>query len=582
MRSGRPTGLFMKKNAGKYGLKSIRTRILVFSILATLIPSFGMGLLLNMMLHKTLTEKVEQQLIASSNLIEKEISLWFKELSYDLYVFSNSFVVSENLTKYLNTQDGTATDKADPSKYIRTIETYLSSVQAQFNDFARLFVLNNDGTVVAASAKLDRGRPVQLPDDVASQVNSTTYIRGDVYLDEANNSPLMLMGIPLFSEQYHGQVGILAIEVRLQGILPLLDTVLSNTNMDNQVHGTLIRLKDGQHFLSTRKVADYLTPATASDHILSFFNTLPTLRDFSDSLDVRSVGVFTPLRQFQWGLILAENYNDVYARAIHSRNRNFLITCCFGLLMGLIAYVFAKQITAPLRALTEGAQRVANGDLDVRLPIQKNDELGFTTRVFNTMVIELQQTLTKLEELATTDALTNLDNRKKIMQKLFNQFRHYQRYRVDFSVLMIDVDHFKNINDTYGHPAGDAVLKEMASIFRETLRSLDSAGRYGGEEFLVVMTGSAGENAFQAAERLRRAVNEHTFTYEKRCIRVNVSIGITKSSPQDENEHRLIERADQALYQAKRKGRNQVVYLPYKPAASSQNGRVISLLRSAE
>jgi diguanylate cyclase (GGDEF)-like protein len=572
----------MKKNVGKYGLRSIRTRILVFSILATLIPSFGMGLLLNMMLHKTLTEKVEQQLIASSNLIEKEISLWFKELSYDLYVFSNSFVVSENLTKYLNTQDGTATDKTDSSKYIRTIETYLTSVQAQFSDFARLFVLNNDGTVVAASDTPDRDRPVQLPDDVASQVNLTTYIRGDVYLDEANNSPLMLIGIPLFSEQYHGQAGILAIEVRLQGILSLFDTVLSNTNMDNQVRGSLIRLKDGRHFLSNHKAADHIIPATASDDILSFFNTPPSLQDFSDSHEVRSVGVFTPLRQFKWGLILAENYNDVYARAIHSRNRNFLITCCFGLLMGLIAYFFAKRITAPLRALTEGAQRVANGDLDVRLPIHKNDELGFTTRVFNKMVIELQQTLTKLEELATTDALTNLDNRKQILKKLFNQFKHYQRYRVDFSVVMIDADHFKNINDTYGHPAGDAVLKQMASIFHETLRSLDSAGRYGGEEFLVVMTGSAGENAFQAAERIRRAVSEHTFTYGNNSLKVNVSIGITKSSPQDENEHRLIERADQALYQAKRNGRNQVVYLPNKPTTSNQTGRVISLLRSAE
>ncbi len=572
----------VKKNAEKYGLMSIRNRLLVFSLLATLIPSFGMGWLLNTTLHKTLTEKVEQQLLASSNIIEQEISLWFKERSYDLYVFSNSFVISENFTKYLNAK---ADSKKEPSSvplHIRTIETYLTSVQTQFNDFARLFVLNNDGSVVAASDTPDKDRPVQLPDDAAQQISSTNYIRGEVFFNKENNSPLMLLGIPLFSEQYSYQVGILAIEVRLHGILSLLRTVLSNTQKDSQVHGSLLRLKDGRHFLSTESSMDLITPATISENILPLFDNRSSLQYFSNSQGVRVVGILTPLHQLHWGLIIAESYNDVYARVIRSRNQNILVTCCLGMLIGIIAYFSAKQIISPLTALTRGAQRVSNGDLDVRLAIQTNDELGFATRVFNEMVFELQQTQTKLEELATTDALTNLANRKQIMEKLLNQFEYYRRYRAGFSILMIDVDHFKKINDTHGHLAGDAVLKQISAIFLKSLRNVDSAGRYGGEEFLVIVAEPAAEDARQAAERIRRAVNKHTFTYEKSSLKVNISIGISKVSAQDENEHSLLSRADQALYQAKRNGRNRVVYLPDKAPVTNQAGKVISLLSCVE
>ncbi len=576
------SGLFMKKNAGKYGLKSIRSRLLIFALLATLIPSFGMGWLLNNMLHTTLTEKVEQQLIASSNIIKQEISLWFKERSYDLYVFSNSFVISENFTSYLSARADQEKEGPSVPLCIRTIETYLTSVQTQFRDFARLFILNNDGTVVAVSDTPDKYRPIQFPDDAARQINSTNYIKGEVYFDEENNSPLMLIGIPLFSEQYDYQIGILAIEVRLQGILSLIHTVLSNTKRDYRVHGSLLRLKDGRYFLSTDDTGDRVTPADISDNVLPLFNDPPSLQYFSNPQGVRVVGILTLIKQFHWGLVIAESYNDVYARAIRSRNRNILITCCLGLLIGLIAYSFARQIISSLTALTRGARRVSNGDLNVRLTIQKNDELGFATKVFNKMVVELQQTHTKLEELATTDALTSLSNRKQIINKLLNQFEYYRRYRTEFSVLMIDVDHFKKINDTHGHLAGDAVLKQMAAIFLQSLRNVDSAGRYGGEEFLVIVAESAGEKAKQAAERIRRAVHNHTFTYEKSSMKVTISIGITKISEQDENEHSLISRADQALYQAKRNGRNQVAYLPDKTPAMHQADNIFSLLSAVE
>lgn len=227
----------------------------------------------------------------------------------------------------------------------------------------------------------------------------------------------------------------------------------------------------------------------------------------------------------------------------------------------MIAYLFARQIITPLTALTKGSLEVANGNLNIALPVQQNDELGFATKMFNQMVAELKLSHTKLEQLATTDALTQLANRKQIMKRLFKHFEYYQRYTAEFSILMIDIDHFKKINDTYGHLTGDAVLMQVAKIFQETLRNVDIAGRYGGEEFLVILAETSGEQAMRTAERIRQAVENHTFSFATSSIKATISIGVARILENEKDENSLVSRADQALYQAKAKGRNRVVYI---------------------
>lgn len=573
----------MEKAEKKYGLRSIRNRILIFSVLITLIPSFGMGWLLNNVMYATLSEKIEQKLFDSANIIEREISLWFKERSYDLYVFSTSFVISENYTKYLIAKQGAEKEGSGAPIYIRTIETYLTSVQKQFDDYNRLFVLDNDGSVVAVSDTGDKDHPIDLPENIAEQIDSTKYINGDVYFNEDGSVPLMLIGIPLFSEENGEHVGILAIEINLIGLLPLLKTTLYDSNRDTQIYGSLTRLKDGHHFLSSGKSVDLESSAVMADNVMKLFdNKVPELQYFVNHEGVRVVGVLASLKQFNWGLIIVEDYQTVFARVIDTRNRNIMIVCSLGLLIGLSAYLFARQIITPLRALTKGAQQVANGDLDVRLPIHKKDELGLATTVFNKMVAELQQNQSKLEQLATTDALTGLANRKEVMKKLSEQYEYYQRYSAEFSILMIDVDNFKKVNDNYGHLAGDAVLLQISAILMGTMRNVDMVGRYGGEEFLVVLADSSEAEAEYAAERLRQAVESNTFTFEETLLKLTISIGVAKITKMDDSENSLINRADQALYQAKGGGRNQVVFLDIDPSPEPKPSKVISLPRSAQ
>jgi diguanylate cyclase (GGDEF)-like protein len=556
----------MKEFETNYGLLSIRNRILVFSVLVTLIPSFSMGWLLNSMIHTTITDEIEQELFYSANIIEREISLWFKQRNYDLHVLSNSLIISENLGRGINTDNKTKQEASTLPVYTKEIATYLNSVHKQFDDYSRLFILNNEGVIIAASEPADRGQAIQLPKDKTEQIAATNSFKGDVYFTEQGSSPLILIGIPLFSEK-RDNLGFLAAEVRLEGILPFLQAALFDSEKDVPLCATLIHLKDGNHFLSTGHCADPITLGKISNTIRQRFDSPPHLQIFFNYRDTHVLGIAMALNTSNWGLLITENYVDVFAKVTRSRNRNIIIICSFALLMGLVAYLFTKQILTPLKALTNGSLLVTKGNLNVCLPIQKNDELGFATRMFNEMVAELKQSHAKLEQLATTDALTQLANRKEIMRKLCKHFEYHQRYTTEFSILMIDIDHFKNINDTYGHLAGDAILTQLAIIFQETLRNVDMAGRYGGEEFLVILAETSGEKAQQTGERIRQVVERHAFTYDDLTLQITISIGVARILKEEKNENSLISRADQALYKAKKNGRNRVVYMA-SPAAT--------------
>jgi diguanylate cyclase (GGDEF)-like protein len=173
--------------------------------------------------------------------------------------------------------------------------------------------------------------------------------------------------------------------------------------------------------------------------------------------------------------------------------------------------------------------------------------------------------LIRTRELALQDELTGLANRRAMEKLLAEEVTRALRHGRPLSVLMADVDHFKAVNDTYGHPAGDEVLRQLARLLGQSLRSIDTAARYGGEELLVVLPETPGTEARRVAERIRSAVAEHDFMVEPEeaeptlLLRVTVSLGIASIPHDADSPERLVEIADRALYDAKRQGRNRVV-----------------------
>ena len=163
----------------------------------------------------------------------------------------------------------------------------------------------------------------------------------------------------------------------------------------------------------------------------------------------------------------------------------------------------------------------------------------------------------ELESLSRTDRLTMLNNRGYWEECLETEYNRLQRYDTTSSLVMFDIDHFKNVNDTYGHQAGDEVIRVISKLLRESLRKTDIAGRYGGEEFGIILGHTSADNAMIYCERLRKAIEDTTVVHDNIEITFTVSLGICEASKKLENYEEWLEKTDKALYMSKENGRNQ-------------------------
>jgi diguanylate cyclase (GGDEF)-like protein len=164
----------------------------------------------------------------------------------------------------------------------------------------------------------------------------------------------------------------------------------------------------------------------------------------------------------------------------------------------------------------------------------------------------------KVQETAITDALTNVLTRRYFLERCQEELIRSKKFHYTFAFIMIDLDRFKEYNDQYGHLVGDALLKEVARIIKESLRQIDLVGRYGGEEFAVLLTETDSKGAGFAAERIRQAIAASSITAYDERLRITISAGFAVYPAHSQQLAGLIEKADQALYQAKAGGRNRV------------------------
>jgi len=177
----------------------------------------------------------------------------------------------------------------------------------------------------------------------------------------------------------------------------------------------------------------------------------------------------------------------------------------------------------------------------------------------------LRDTVAQSMELAVTDQLTGLNNRRYMMGQLDALIERSSAGGDPVSLLMLDIDHFKRVNDTWGHTLGDEVLREVAVRLASSVRAVDIPCRYGGEEFVVVMPATRLTDAARIAERIRSAISAEPFAVGSREVPVTVSLGVSASDGVEDRPESLIRRADEALYEAKAAGRNQVVIRPRRP-----------------
>ena len=186
----------------------------------------------------------------------------------------------------------------------------------------------------------------------------------------------------------------------------------------------------------------------------------------------------------------------------------------------------------------------------------KDSEIKLITAIGHHISIALENA--RLYTLAITDELTQLFTIRHFQHRMEEEVSRYHRYGQKLSLLMLDIDRFKSVNDRYGHPCGDFVLKELARILKSSVREVDVVARYGGEEFAILLPEADPKAASVVAERIRKAVEAHTFTFDGVSLNITISIGVASCPKDADNVKDLVSFADRALYRAKERGRNRV------------------------
>lgn len=186
-------------------------------------------------------------------------------------------------------------------------------------------------------------------------------------------------------------------------------------------------------------------------------------------------------------------------------------------------------------------------------------ESDFSKKLARNKQVELESVIVQAQEVSQTDHLTYILNRRAIINKLQDEVLRAERYNAQLSVSIIDVDYFKSINDSFGHPVGDAVLQQVANLLRDGIRHPDVVGRYGGEEFIIILPSSDSNAASEQAYRLVKQMRETPIVLKDQNIQVTISIGVAQLRNGTDTWDSLLSRADNAMYEAKQKGRDQFI-----------------------
>ena len=529
-----------------FRLDSIKSKILVFALLATLIPSLTTTWISYVHNRRSLTEKITAELQNISRHSALVTDLWLKERFYELRVFAGSFVVKENLDRTVRALQRGAVD----AEAARRLNDYLTSVRDRTTDYENLVILAPDGAVAASTAIPEE---LQLPEDWLSRVTVKEEVRGRVYWDDTLGQVVMMIVVPV---EYGGRfLGSFAAKVTFNAV----DAALREMVPGASGHVYLIR-GGGAILVSSRLVPaglirTQLTPSTA--RALFALQGDGSL-EYIDPIGNEVVGTLDRVPQPDWAVVAEVTTEEAFVQIAELRNQTFLVVSALLLSIGLLAYVLVLLIVRPLDRLTAGAYRVAGGDLEVDLPVVTRGELGYMTEVFNAMVGRLRSGREALEKLSVTDGLTGLFNRNHLMVTLTMEIARADRQEEPFTVLMIDLDHFKKYNDTHGHLAGDEILAKMAAVFADCIREVDYAARYGGEEFLVMLPQTGLSGAMEVAERIRTRFAEEAMQSAK-GVSLTLSIGLAEYPKHGDTAESVVAAADAALYKAKRGGRNRVV-----------------------
>jgi len=528
----------------EFHLDSIRNQMLVFAVVATLVPPLAVTVVSSRKSRRSVGDQIAQELRGTSTQAAWEIDQWLGDRLRDLRVAATAYAVAENLARIQGTS----------GEAVGRLREYLNSVRERCPDCEGLLVVDGRGRFVASSGGRMSG--VQFSQDRLNGLRTSDALVGDAYWDTGLGKAAIALAAPI--RQADGKyVGALMAKINLRAVADVLQRLAPRDAGGGNGGGDVyVMTEQGRLILRSRVgsaelMRTKLPTATAQALLDREGSTVEYKR--ADGQDV--IGTLRRVSALRWAAVVEVPRAEAFRQAGGGGGAGVVLIAL--LVAGGLAASVGLVIVRPLRRLAGVAAKVAAGDPSVELPTGGSGEVGQLTQVFKNLVARARERegQGELERLSVTDGLTGLYNRRHLMGTLANEVQRSRRLRRAFSVLLADVDHFKQYNDTHGHLGGDAVLVKLAEILRQTTRGVDSVARYGGEEFLVMLIEAPIATAAAVGERLRARVAAEEFGGG----RVTVSVGAAEYPTHGETPEELIASADAAMYQAKGEGRDRVV-----------------------
>jgi len=527
-------------------LASIKNRILALAVVATLGPSLGTVLMSYRQSREALTENLNGELRSRALQAAREVDLWVRERSYDVRVVTGSLEFSENLDPL---REGAPQSPLGRSR----LTDYLVGVHQRFADYDELLVADVTGQTVSSSR--EPAGDLTVPEEWLARLARGETVVGEPAWSSELAAPVVTLVAPIESGDARF-LGLLAARLTFAA----LDSLLGSAAPGEGGRVDLVT-SDGLLVASSDDSARPAGGRVSAEGLAALRASEGGSIEYVDRSGVAMVGTSIPVPGLTWAVITQIPSAEARAQAAALRNSTLLPLAILVVVVGGVAYLLGSVIVRPLARLTARAGAVAAGDLSIDLPQAGGGEVGYLTQVFNDMVgrlrasrKELAERSRELERLAVTDLLTGLHNRRYLVDTFEKEIKRADRYERPFCVIMLDVDRFKQFNDTYGHRAGDKVLVAMGEVLRQATRNLDVCARYGGEEFIALLPECELENGVKAAERVRERLSREAFEHGP----VTVSVGVAEFPMHGESASAVIGAADEALYEAKRRGRDRV------------------------
>lgn len=422
----------------------------------------------------------------------------------------------------------------------------LSQVLSSTNFFNSIFLVDKEGEVIRSAPHLDLEGTKIDTHGVNEAISKRKPLISQPYISKVTNKLIILVSMPVFDIQGE-YFGFLGGTIYLDEENSIKDTLSFHPNHAVDLYVYVVDSKGNIiYHPEEARIGDNVIENGAVQRVVEGKDGRI---EITNSKGTRMLAGYAYVRTSDWGIVSQTPKNSYIQPSLDLVKQVGKVTIPFVILVFFISVYLLKKFVSPLRELAQYAHRVAEKTTTKRPEIPEDYfEVNELKHTMFLMVDHYRSQIQMFENEATLDPLTGLFNRRTL-QKRIHEFNEY-------SIILFDIDHFKMVNDTYGHLMGDEVLKFLSGLIQKQTRECDICFRYGGEEFLILLPNTTIEEAYQIAERIRKTTEE-TISPIGKAVTISVGVGNMPNTASHHNE--LFNLIDQALYRAKGDGRNQTV-----------------------